>query len=497
MPRRRSSPGPRPLPPLLPRILVQLREALHWTAQSLSAASGVPKISALESGDRPLSRDKLDRLITTMGYPLEAVDLTEVYLECVTPGPFEADAGAGTPLEVSAEEVESLRRSAARLGLASARLALHERLEELRRGRLEEARRRAEEQFRAFQGSPFAEVRLFVENDSAYWTWAFCERLAQASRDAAGRSAPLALQCAELARGVARQAEDVKDPWRERLEGFALGHIANAKKVGNDLRAAERDFGQAWELWKKGGEPRDEVLEVAWLLAIEASLLRGQGRLPQSLQKIDQALGLVRTEKARGTLTITKAITLRHLEDYEGAIATLLQMTCPPADRQLALAKQYALARNFVDLDRFAETEALLPSIRELALDLNNDLELLRVLWLEGLTAAGLDCREQALTVLKQVRLSFADREMAHDAALASLDLAVLYLEEGKLQDVQRLALELRPIFQSRGVHREALAALKLFCLATERGEITVDFIRRVAKYLERARYDPALRFES
>src|SRR5690349_11738717 len=118
MPRRKSFSEPRPLPPLLARILVQLREAKRWTARSLSTASGVSRISALEGGDpdRPLSREKLEALTATMGYPPDAIELTQVYLECVAPGPLEeeAEAGAGTPLEISAEEIAELRQGAAR-----------------------------------------------------------------------------------------------------------------------------------------------------------------------------------------------------------------------------------------------------------------------------------------------------------------------------------------------------------------------------------------------
>lgn len=502
MPRRELFSEPRPLPPLLARILVQLREAKRWTARALSATSGVSRISALEGGDpdRPLSRQKLEVLTAAMGYSPEAIELTQVYLECVAPGPLEeeAEARVGTPLAVSVEEIAELRQGAARQGLASARVALHEGLAALRRERLDAARRLAEEQFQALQGRPFAEVRVFVENDYAYWTWAFCERLAQASRDAAGRSTSLALRCAELAVGVARKVKGVKESWRERLEGFALGHVANAKKVGSDLLGAQEGYRRAWELWKKEGEElHDEVLEVAWLLGMEATLLRDQRHLSQSLTKLNQALEIAKTEKAKVSLAIAKAHTLRHQEDYEGAIAALQRIPEPLADKQLALAQQYALARSFIELNRFGEANTLLPSIRALARDLNNHLEILRVLWLEGLTAAGLGRRGPALATLEQVRHSFAAENVAYDAALASLDLAGLYLEAGRLPAVQQLALEMRPIFLSRGVPREALAALKLFCEATERGEITVDFTRRVAKFLDRARHNPGLSFEA
>jgi hypothetical protein len=53
------------------------------------------------------------------------------------------------------------------------------------------------------------------------------------------------------------------------------------------------------------------------------------------------------------------------------------------------------------------------------------------------------------------------------------------------------------PIFQARGVQREALAAIALFREAAESENVTTDLARRLLDYLHRARHDPKLRFES
>ena len=91
---------------------------------------------------------------------------------------------------------------------------------------------------------------------------------------------------------------------------------------------------------------------------------------------------------------------------------------------------------------------------------------------------------------------NFTAREIAYDAALASLELAILYLEDGRTAEVRTLARQMLWIFRAQGVHREALVALKLFCEAAEREQATADLARRVADYLERARNNPHLRFE-
>ncbi len=93
---------------------------------------------------------------------------------------------------------------------------------------------------------------------------------------------------------------------------------------------------------------------------------------------------------------------------------------------------RFNLAVNLCHLGRHAEAEKLLPDIRSLAVRLGNGLDLVRALWLEGRIAAGLGQRDQAVSALERVRADFMSRGMAYDVALATLELAVLFLEEGK-----------------------------------------------------------------
>jgi transposase-like protein len=75
--------------------------------------------------------------------------------------------------------------------------------------------------------------------------------------------------------------------------------------------------------------------------------------------------------------------------------------------------------------------------------------------------------------------------------------LAVLLLEEYRVGEVRTISRQILWIFQAQGVHREALAALRLFCEAVERETVTVEMVRRMLDYLRRAQNDPNLRFES
>lgn len=51
-------------------------------------------------------------------------------------------------------------------------------------------------------------------------------------------------------------------------------------------------------------------------------------------------------------------------------------------------------------------------------------------------------------------------------------------------------------IFKAQGVHREALAALRVFCDAAKHQAATLELARKVERYLCRAQLDPELKFE-
>lgn len=157
---------------------------------------------------------------------------------------------------------------------------------------------------------------------------------------------------------------------------------------------------------------------------------------------------------------------------------------------------QFNLADNLLQAGRPEEAEALLPELRKLTAQLGNDLDSLRLRWLEGRMAAGLGRTEDALAALAWVKEELATRQIASDTALVTLEIAVLYLAAGRTSEVRTLARRLVWVFKDHGIHREALAALRLFCEAAERERISLDLVQRIAAFLRRAQGNPDLRFE-
>jgi hypothetical protein len=74
------------------------------------------------------------------------------------------------------------------------------------------------------------------------------------------------------------------------------------------------------------------------------------------------------------------------------------------------------------------------------------------------------------------------------DAALVSLDLAMIFLERGATGELKRLAAEMIPVFQSRDDHQKALAAFLLFQKAAEAEQVTLGLIQEMVTSLEQTR---------
>ena len=123
-----------------------------------------------------------------------------------------------------------------------------------------------------------------------------------------------------------------------------------------------------------------------------------------------------------------------------------------------------------------------------MAMEQANALDLIRVSWLTAKVAAGQGRTEEAIAGLEQVQKEFTIRELAYDAALSSIDLAVLWLRTGRPAEVRELAVALGWIFKAQGIDRECLMALQLFCDAASQEKATVELARHTVVEIERVR---------
>jgi tetratricopeptide (TPR) repeat protein len=326
-----------------------------------------------------------------------------------------------------------------------------------------------------------------------YQRWAVCERVCDVSEREASRNVKRAAAWTRLAGQIADRVPGPEE-WRDRVKGYAMAHSANILRVSGDLKAADAALAEAKRLWLAGSDP-DKVLDPGRLLDLEASLRRAQRRLPEALDLLEEA-AVVGHSPERAL--IKKGSTLEVMGEYEGAVEALMRafpIVLQKRDRRLEAIFHCNLALNLCHLGRFTEAAELADLSRQAATVTGDEIGVLRVTWTQGRIAAGLGRSVEARSLLAQARREFAVRGMDYDVALALLEEAALLLDLGRAGEVKKLARELAVVFESKGVHREALAALKLFLEAADREEATAELARRVLGYLFRARYDPGLRF--
>jgi tetratricopeptide (TPR) repeat protein len=339
-----------------------------------------------------------------------------------------------------------------------------------------------------------ADLRLvMVEEAEEFQTWYLCERVCRESTHAASRDLEEAAAWVQLAQEIAARVR-APEGFRHCIQGYALAHAGNVVRVSGKLKEADATFEEAKRLWHSGSDPA-KVLDPGRLLDLEASLRIDQRRLDEALARLEEAVAVGRCPERA---LIQKAITLEEMGQYEAAVEILLQAE-PRVERagdpRLLYSQRFNLAANLVHLGRYIDGAELIPQVREVAIDLGDEIFLSRITWLESRIAAGLGRTRQARTLLAEVRRDFELRHMSYDVALALLEKAILLLDAGQTAEVQVLADELTKVFADKGVHREALAALRLFYNAAKQEKATPDLARRVLQFLQRARHDQGLRF--
>ena len=330
-----------------------------------------------------------------------------------------------------------------------------------------------------------------VRRGREYHAWALvieagesASELASQDSEAAGRMGRLAREFADLVEGL--------EGWSKAIRSHALAYEANTLRHPGNLKAARALFEEAKRLAKDSSDPYG-LLDPGRLFELEASLCRAERRPKDALRLLDKVIAVGRCPVRA---LIKKGFTLEVMGDYGRAIEALRVAEPKVAgDTRLSYMRLYNLAVCLTDVGEFEEANAHLQEVRELASERGDVVELIRVTGLEGRIQVGLGRRAAGRFHLEQALAQFAERGMAYDVALLTLEVARLLLEEGRTAEVKALAPKLALAFASEDVHAEAEKALRLFEEAVERETATAELARKVLAFLARAQHDPGLRF--
>lgn len=324
--------------------------------------------------------------------------------------------------------------------------------------------------------------------DDDFWTWGLCEVLLEKSWSLRHEDPRGMLRLA----GLAVEAADRLQPERYGMRSTfdlrtrAWGEYANACRITDDLVQADRAISRALELHKQGS---GSDLLRARLAELAAGIFSHQRNFDAALKAIDLAFTTYRkhgnTEATLRALVKRGIYTGRSGDPEQGLhlLAHALRETAEGSTLRFQVLHNILLFR--VELGDFRGANLLLFEMRPLYAVHAGTVDLSKLRGIEGMIAAGLRDWERAERAFQQARQEFQARGQFYHAATLGLDLAEIWLRQGRTREMKALILETLDVFRSRYVARESIAALLMLRDALDRDVATIELLAMVKMVLE------------
>lgn len=280
-----------------------------------------------------------------------------------------------------------------------------------------------------------------------------------------------------------------------------------AMRLGQSLRRARGDYLGADTWFAKArellSEPDADPFLLAKLLRLQGYSRYVQSRSSEAIPLFEQALDIYRRAGDLEGAGKTMADMAGAVEEAQGsreAIALLLK-ACGFIDFEKNPRFALMIAQNLSvfhgNLGNTDQAVAYLGLARDL-LEQQGEApaDALRMDWSAGRILAQAGRPEDSVPVFREARDRFVELGLAAEAGQISLDLALSLLELGRTAELKQVAQEMLPIFRSRLLHTEALAAVEFFREAVMAETITAAQIHAVADFLVRLESDGKARFK-
>jgi tetratricopeptide (TPR) repeat protein len=272
------------------------------------------------------------------------------------------------------------------------------------------------------------------------------------------------------------------------LKARAWGELANAYRVADCLREAQKAFGEAFAFYDQGSGDRGLKMR---LLDLEASLRGTLRQFPLALQALTMLAGMYRDRGAdhlAGRALIKKALYTFYSGDAEQACQTITEgLALIDLDRDPSLSVTATLNQLLfhVECERFSEAKRLLFKNRVRLSSMDHVLKL-RLRWIEGRISYGMSQLQSAELAFREAKEGFAAVDMGFACALAGLDLAMTLLRQGRREESIKEGQESAAMFHALGIYREILGAAKLLEEAFQAQTTDLALLEASAQYLRK-----------
>jgi len=327
--------------------------------------------------------------------------------------------------------------------------------------------------------------------------FALCEALLEQSRDLRHQPADM-LVLATRAREESERIDPAERGVRETadLRARSWAELANAYRANDEMAQAESSMIRALELRAEG--TGSEAL-LARLADLSASLFCDQRRFPEAFQMLDTAYALYQRLGAghdAGRVLVMKGLYTGYTGNAEEGLQILSQGLATidrDKDPRLAFRTLHNILLFRVELGEFEEALRQLQRMQPLYQRYAGRHEWVKLHTIEGKIAAGLGELPRAEELFREVCRDLDAAGLGYQAAITSLDLAMVCLQLGKKAEVRQLVTEMVATFRSLGVEREAMAALLMLTDAVEQDQATLELLALVSGVLQRLERGPGL----
>ncbi|HSS77054.1 MAG TPA: hypothetical protein VLV54_09945 [Thermoanaerobaculia bacterium] len=306
-----------------------------------------------------------------------------------------------------------------------------------------------------------------------------------------GPAVELARCAAQLADGFSAGEHDSRQ--LADLRCRAAIELGNTYRVADDLDLADSALQRATELFLQG--TKDDLLG-ARLFDVQASLYAARRHFDLACTSLDIAADVYRRHGDKhlaGRALISKGLYTGYKGAPEEAVRLIgegLSSLDPGRDPGLVFSSVQLQAWFLVDCGRFLDARTALLGLIER--DLGGRVNELKVRWLEGHIAAGLEELDQAESALRQVKAGFEEIGLGYKAALVGLELGAVWLRQNRLEAAAEMALECSDVFLAMGIQRELVASILVLRKAAETRGLTVALLHQVIDTLQVGERGPA-----